>query len=207
MDGRMEEGMKRWSEWAIVLLLQTGHSGKYPREQSFFKVASYSASYLCMCVCLTACSPLGLNNVQSGWYLSPHRKKKSVTHGSVHVCMSVRWLGQVPEVPTSLPGQIEGQQLLAKNVLCSFFPWHASKVQIWRMKCMTVPLSLAKWMTPRREIPLCRIMPCLGILQNTNTLQELRLYNDFCDKTIFACIIHQTSATLNKIHFHFLIQF
>lgn len=57
IDGEMEGGMKRWSEWAIVLLLQTGHSARYPRDRGFFKVASYSASYLCvyMCVCVRLC--------------------------------------------------------------------------------------------------------------------------------------------------------
>lgn len=59
INGRMEGGMKRSNEWTIVLLLQTGHSGKFLRGQSLFKVASYTTSYLCVflsvCVCMSAC--------------------------------------------------------------------------------------------------------------------------------------------------------
>lgn len=35
----------------------------------------------------------------------------------------------MPEVCTSLPGQIGGRQLLANNVLCFYFAWHASMEQ------------------------------------------------------------------------------
>lgn len=37
IDGKMEGGMKRWSERAIVLLLQTGHSGKFPGGTELFQ--------------------------------------------------------------------------------------------------------------------------------------------------------------------------
>lgn len=90
INGRMEGGMKRSNEWTIVLLLQTGHSGKFLRGQSLFKVASYTTSYLCVfisvcvCACLHACNPLGLNKVQSGWYLSPRREKKKVQTANVY---------------------------------------------------------------------------------------------------------------------------
>lgn len=43
-----------------------------------------------VCVYVCACSPLGLNNVQSGWYLSPHRKKKKRSRGCVLVCVLTR---------------------------------------------------------------------------------------------------------------------
>ena len=72
MEGGREGGMKRWSEAAIVLLLQTGHSVKFPGERAFSRLrptplaTSGVCVCLCVCACLSACSPLGLNNVLSG---------------------------------------------------------------------------------------------------------------------------------------------
>lgn len=124
INGRMEGGMKRSNEWTIVLLLQTGHSVKFLRGQSLFKVASYTTSYLCvfLSVCVHACMHvvLWVSIRFSQADISLHaEKKKSANSECLYECMRLCWLDQVKEVPTSLPVQMEGQQLMAMGVLCS----------------------------------------------------------------------------------------
>lgn len=90
INGRMEGGMKRSNEWTIVLLLQTGHSGKFLRGQSLFKVASYTTSYLCvfLSVCVHACMHvvLWVSIRFSQADISLHAEKKKVQ--TANVCMS-----------------------------------------------------------------------------------------------------------------------
>lgn len=93
INGRMEGGMKRSNEWTIVLLLQTGHSGKFLRGQSLFKVASYTTSYLCVflsvCVCVHACMHVvlwvSIRFSQADISLHPEKKKKCKQRMSVWV--------------------------------------------------------------------------------------------------------------------------
>lgn len=157
INGRMEGGMKRSNEWTIVLLLQTGHSGKFLRGQSLFKVASYTTSYLCvfLSVCVHACMHvvLWVSIRFSQADISLHaEKKKSANSECLYECVRPCWLDQVPEVPTSLPVQMEGQQLMAVGVryVQNAWPWkHGSDI-----KCMTALLFYQKWMGLGREMPL-----------------------------------------------------
>lgn len=80
---------------------------------------------VCLRACLTACSWASVTSCQAD--IQP--PEKEVSCALLNAC----WPGRVPGVQTSLPGQMEGQQLSAKNVLCICFSRHASEAQICKM--------------------------------------------------------------------------
>lgn len=150
----IDGGMKRWSEWAIVLLLQTGHSKRIPREQSFFKVASYSAHYLRVCAHVVLWVSITFSQAD----ISPHTgKKKLAKRECLYVCVSVCWLGQVPEVPRKSPRSDGGSAAVGyERSLCSSrLGTRAERIHVRRMKRMTMLLLFcAEWMTLEKEMLL-----------------------------------------------------
>lgn len=76
-----------------------------------------------------------------------------------------------------------------------------------RMKCMTVLLFCAKWVTFGRKMPLYEHMPALWFyitqILDIKRLQAFRLYNDLCDEAVFACVIHPVLILLLRFTFTF----
>lgn len=125
---------------------------------------------VCLCARLSARSPLGLN-IQSGWSPSPHRIKKSANPVCVYVCVCV--LTRPSARGSSLPGQMEGQQLLAKNVLCVHFAWRVSGVQTCEKTEMhDSVIVLCKMDDSWIENATLWMQACFVILHNTNTCHQ-----------------------------------
>lgn len=123
-----------------------------------------------------------------------------------HVCVSVCWLGLEPGVLTSLPGQMVGQQLLAKNVPCVDFAWHVSNGQTCEKNEMhdsIIVLCKNGWLFEGKchTMNACRL--CDFYITQTlviKRLQAFRLYNDLCDKNVF----HWSLAVINTFSLSFL---
>lgn len=207
MEG-WREGWKDGVNEQLFCSCKQAIQGKLPGEQSFFKVASYSASCLCVgvCVCMHAWVHvvLWVSITFSQADISPHTEKKVQTV-DVCLCADSAKCQRFPQV-SQVRWRVNSCWLRTFSMF--ILPGTRARLRhVRRMKCMTVLLFCVKWMTLGRKMPLCECVPALWfyITQTLaiKRLQAFRLYNDLCDKAVFACIIHPSFTMFNKIYFQF----
>ena len=209
-DERMEGQMKRWSEWAVVPLLQTGHSGKFPWDQSFFQgcvLLSKLPLFVCVCAHAWVRAVLWVSITFSQADISPHTKIKcepwmvprarECVLGACWVRADCQRFLQVSQVRWRVKSCWQRMYFLFILPGTRARPRHER-----RIKCTTVLLFCVKRMTLGGKMPFCEY-----ISNNTNTCHQMAAGIQVLSWLVwYACVcLHNSwSPTMfNKVYFHF----
>lgn len=173
---RIKGWMKTWNEKAAFQSCKKTIQGILPLDQSFFKVVPYSTSYLykryvhLVCACLSACCPLGLSNVQSGWYLSPCWNKSVNCGCSYVICV---WVRAEPTERQRFPSDSCVRWRVNSCRPQMFFVfifliYNCGQDNIDQNKFMAILLFYVKWMAPSIYCSTLLALKILEILKKNS---------------------------------------